>query len=75
MKIDVNHVNSRKKDVEVKLEDTWRQYNEDLQPANKKEESDEKSSNVKIKSTISEHVDKAQGVLKRVVEIMREYTK
>lgn len=75
MKIDVNHVNSRKKDVEVKLEDTWRQYNEDLQPANKKEESDEKSSNVKIKSTISEHVDKAQGVLKRVVEIIREYTK
>lgn len=75
MKIDVNHVNSRKKDVEVKLEDTWRQYNEDLQPADKKEESDEKSSNVKIKSTISEHVDKAQGVLKRVVEIMREYTK
>lgn len=75
MKIDVNHVNSRKKDVEVKLEDTWRQYNEDLQPADKKEESDEKSSNVKIKSTISEHVDKAQGVLNRVVEIMREYTK
>nr|DAX51366.1 MAG TPA: hypothetical protein [Caudoviricetes sp.] len=75
MKIDVNHVNSRKKDVEVKLEDTWRQYNEDLQPADKKEESDEKSSNVKIKSTISGHVDKAQGVLKRVVEIMREYTK
>jgi hypothetical protein len=75
MKIDVNHVNSRKKDVEVKLEDTWRQYNEDLQPADKKKESDEKSSNVKIKSTISEHVDKAQGVLKRVVEIMREYTK
>lgn len=71
----MNHVNSRKKDVEVKLEDTWRQYNEDLQPADKKEESDEKSSNVKIKSTISEHVDKAQGVLKRVVEIMREYTK
>lgn len=75
MKIDVNHVNSRKKNVEVKLEDTWRQYNEDLQPADKKKESDEKSSNVKIKSTISEHVDKAQGVLKRVVEIMREYTK
>ena len=75
MKIDVNHVNSRKKDVEVKLEDTWRQYNEDLQPADKKKEPDEKSSNVKIKSTISEHVDKAQGVLKRVVEIMREYTK
>lgn len=75
MKIDVNHVNSRKKDVEVKLEDTWRQYNEDLQPADKKEESDEKSSNVRIKSTISEHVDKVQGVLKRVVEIMREYTK
>lgn len=75
MKIDVNHVNSRKKDVEVKLEDTWRQYNEDLQPADKKEEPDEKSSNVKIKSTISEHVDKTQGVLKRIVEIMREYTK
>lgn len=75
MKIDVNHVNSRKKDVEVKLEDTWRQYNEDLQPADKKKESGKKSSNVKIKSTISEHVDKAQGVLKRVVEIMREYTK
>lgn len=75
MKIDVNHVNSRKKDVEVKLEDTWRQYNEDLQPADKKEESGKKSSNVKIKSTISEHVDKAQGVLKRIVEIMREYTK
>lgn len=75
MKIDVNHVNSRKKNVEVKLEDTWRQYNEDLQPADKKKEPDEKSSNVKIKSTISEHVDKAQGVLKRVVEIMREYTK
>lgn len=75
MKIDVNHVNSRKKDVEVKLEDTWRQYNEDLQPADKKEESDEKSSDVKIKSTISEHVDKAQGVLKRIVEIMREYIK
>lgn len=75
MKIDVNHVNSRKKDVEVKLEDTWRQYNEDLQPADKKEEPDEKSSDVKIKSTISEHVDKVQGVLKRVVEIMREYTK
>lgn len=75
MKIDVNHVNSRKKDVEVKLEDTWRQYNEDLQPADKKKEPDEKSSNVKIKSTISEHVDKAKGVLKRVVEIMREYTK
>lgn len=75
MKIDVNHVNSRKKDVEVKLEDTWRQYNEDLQPADKKEESDEKSSDVKIKSTISEYVDKTQGVLKRVVEIMREYTK
>ena len=35
MKIDVNHVNSRKKDVEVKLEDTWRQYNEDLQTRRK----------------------------------------
>lgn len=75
MKIDVNHVNSRKKDVEVKLEDTWRQYNEDLQPADKKKESDENSSNVKIKSTISEHTSKAKGILKRVVEIMREYTK
>lgn len=75
MKIDVNHVNSRKKDVEVKLEDTWRQYNEDLQPTDKKEEPDEKSPDVKIKSTISEHVDKAQGVLKQIVEIMREYTK
>lgn len=75
MKIDVNHVNSRKKDVEVKLEDTWRQYNEDLQPADKKEEPDEKSSNVKIKSTISELTSKAEGVLKQIVEIMREYMK
>lgn len=73
MKIDVNHVNSRKKDVEVKLEDTWRQYNEDLQPADKKEESDEKSSDVK--STISELTSKAEGILNRVVEIMREYIK
>lgn len=73
MKIDVNHVNSRKKDVEVKLEDTWRQYNEDLQPADKKEEPDEKSSDVK--SMISEHTSKAKGILNRVVEIMREYTK
>lgn len=75
MKIDVNHVNSRKKNVEVKLEDTWRQYNEDLQPADKKEEPDEKSSNVKIKSTISKHTGKAKGILNRVAEIMREYTK
>ncbi len=29
-----DHVNSRKKRREVKLEDTWRQYNEDLQPTN-----------------------------------------